>query len=98
MKSTVSLSDFREAFNIRKENFTYDGLEALFNYLEEYEDSTGEEPELDPIGLCCEFTEYASLKDFRQDYSSEDYADIDDIENATTVIRIDGERFIIQSF
>ena len=97
MKTTVSLSDFRDAFQIRKYSFTYEGLEALFNYLESYEDDTGEEIELDVIALCGDYTEYADLAEFQQDYG-EDYESLDDIEEKTTVIRIDGEAFIIQSF
>ena len=97
MKSTVSLSDFRDAFQIRKENFTYAGLEALFNYLEEYEEDTGQEIELDVIVFCCEYTEYENLAEFQQDYN-EDYETLEDIEEATIVIRIDDDAFIIQCF
>lgn len=58
MKTTVSLEDFRYAFKLaRREDFSYHGLKELFNYLEEYEDSTGEEVELDVIAICCEFSE-----------------------------------------
>ena len=98
MKSTVGLSDFRDAFQIRKENFTYEGLEALFDYLEQYEEDTGEEIELDVIALCCDYTEYANLKDFKAAYNSEDYQSIEDIEVETIVIPIDDEAFIIMSF
>lgn len=44
----------------RKDSFSYAGLNALFDYLEELEESTGEPHELDVVALCCEFTEYAS--------------------------------------
>jgi len=98
MKSTVTLSDFRDAFQIRKENFTYEGLEALFNYLESYEDDTGEEIELDAIALCCDYTEYADLAEFQQDYYPEDYETIEAIEERTQVIRINDDAFIIQTF
>lgn len=59
MKTTVNLSSFRQAFIDmgRKENFSYEGLEVLFDYLEEMEQSTGEEMELDVIALCCDFSE-----------------------------------------
>lgn len=58
MKTTVSLEDFRYAFKLaRREDFSYHGLKELFNYLEEYEDSTGEEVELDVIALCCDYSE-----------------------------------------
>jgi hypothetical protein len=59
MKTTISLYDFRDAFYRadRQNNFSYDGLRVLFECLEEYEDSTGSEVELDVIGLCCEYSE-----------------------------------------
>lgn len=59
MKTTVYFNDFREAFRAfnRLDNFSHEGLETLFDYLMEYEDSTGEELELDVIALCCDFNE-----------------------------------------
>jgi len=29
----------------------------IFDYIEDYEDSTGEQVELDPVGICCEWCE-----------------------------------------
>lgn len=58
MKQTITLYDFRAAFKaLRPENFSYDGLEVLFEYLESIEEGTGEEIELDVIALCCDFSE-----------------------------------------
>ena len=100
MKNTVTQSDFHDAFHEtgRGSQFTHDGREALFNYLEAYEDDTGEEIELDVIALCCDYAEYANLEEFQQDYDAEDYKTIEDIGNSTTVIPVDDERFIIQAF
>lgn len=57
--TTVNLYDFRESFRAcgRTENFSYNGLEVLFEYLEDMADDIGEPLELDVIGLCCEFSE-----------------------------------------
>ena len=44
-------------------SFSYDGASRLINYLEELEESTGEEIELDPIALRCQFVEYKSYKE-----------------------------------
>lgn len=100
MKSTVNQTDFHDAFKNmgRGEQFSYDGLVALFEYLEQYEEDTGEEIELDVIALCCEYAEYANLAEFQQDYNTEDYPDIDSIEEQTQVIRINDDAFIIQQF
>ena len=58
MKQTVHAHDFRNAFEaIRPDNFSSEGLEILFNCLEQYEQDTGEELELDVIGICCEWEE-----------------------------------------
>jgi hypothetical protein len=59
MKTTVNFSDFCDAFHKagRNNNFSYNGKRALFDYLEEMEQSTGEELELDVIALCCEYDE-----------------------------------------
>jgi hypothetical protein len=58
MKTTVSVYDFHQAFkHLRPGNFSYEGLNILFSYFYEYEESTGEEMELDVIAICCDFTE-----------------------------------------
>lgn len=58
MKQSVNFSTFQMAFEaIRPNNFSYEGLSILFDYLEEYEDSCGTEIELDVIALCCDFSE-----------------------------------------
>jgi hypothetical protein len=70
MKTTVSRYDFERAFvdADRKENFSYEGLKALFDYFEDYEESTGEEIELDVIAICCEYSE-DTVADIARNYS-----------------------------
>ena len=73
MKRTFELHDFRREFETSetyKNNFTYEGQEALFNYIEDYEESTGEEMELDIVALCCEFTEYEDFEEIKENYLS----------------------------
>tara|TARA_R110002074_G_scaffold393680_1_gene580377 strand:- start:357 stop:608 length:252 start_codon:yes stop_codon:yes gene_type:complete len=81
----------------RGEQFTYEGLNALYDYLEDLGDDIGEQIELDVIAFCCEYAEYESLEEFQEDYS-EDYQSIEEIEHATQVIMIDDTSFIIQQF
>ena len=58
MKTTVNFSEFRDSFQqIRPDNFSYEGLRHLFSWLEQYEEDTGEEMELDVIAICCDFSE-----------------------------------------
>lgn len=99
MKETITESRFVDAFDEcnRSENFTREGRKALYDYLNELEESTGEEIELDVIAFCCEFTEYANIQDFQEDYD-DSYEAIEDIERGTIVIPIDDDSFIIQNF
>ena len=59
VQSINNVYQFREAFRLagRMDQFSYEGLEVLFDYLEELSESTGEPVELDVIALCCEYYE-----------------------------------------
>ena len=50
-------------------SFSRGGALALVKYLEQIEQETGEDMELDPVGLACDFTEYNSLREAAGDYS-----------------------------
>ena len=99
MIRTINEYDFIDAFKKmgREDNFSYDGLVALYEELEMVENDIGKPIELDVITLCCEFAEYDNLEEFQADYGDE-YETIEDIQNATTVIMIDDDSFIIQQF
>ena len=72
MKQTVNFYTFQKAFqDLRPNSFTYEGLRALFEYLEELEDSNGTELELDVIALCGDYIEYASAEEYAKDYSDD---------------------------
>jgi len=97
MKTTVSKHDFCQAFTDynREANFTWEGRQALYDYLEELESDTGTEMELDVIAICCDFSEYESLEELQKEY--DDIEDLDDLRDHTTVIEFDGG-IIIQAF
>jgi hypothetical protein len=81
MKTTINLSDFRDAFQRanRGSQFSYEGLAVLFDYFTEYEESTDEEIELDVIGICCEYAE-ASPEEIADNYN----IDIEGLDNDET--------------
>ena len=56
---TLTKSAFIDAFkqSSRKDQFSYEALGAIFDYLEEYSDSTGENVEFDIVGICCDWSE-----------------------------------------
>ena len=64
MKQTMEFYDFRNAFREhRPDNFTDDGLIALWQHLEELEDQTGVEMNFNLVDISCSYAEYASPKE-----------------------------------
>lgn len=98
MYQDINFSMFCDSFSEQyQNNFSYEGKRALFDYLEDFEDSTGEKIELDPIALCCEYTEYENIKELQGSYP--DIETIEELENHTQVIPIEGtDRLIIQNY
>ena len=98
----VSFYDFLEEFEKygREDQFSYEGKRALYDYLNELSEDIGEPIELDVVAISCEFAEYDSLEAFNDDYGHymDDIDCIEDIQNYTTVIKIDENSFIIQVF
>ena len=94
MKQTVTESMFIDSFvGGYKDNFSYEGKKALFEYIEMLDDDCGTESELDPIALCCEYSEYEDARgciedcgyDFDQiseDYNLDPKNDPEEIESA----------------
>lgn len=64
----LNVYQFRDLFNeIRPDNFSYDGLGALYEYLSDLAYSIGEPIDVDVIGICCEYAEI-SKDDTRKDF------------------------------
>ena len=109
MHINVTSAMFADAFRRmgREDQFSREALEALFNYLEEYEQDTGEDLELDVIALCCDFTEYesavkavADCYGFTSGLEAEDYEDAESYEDAKEEEALDWlrDRTIVISF
>lgn len=98
MKQSISQSQFINAFHNcgRGEQFTYNGLIALYDFLEEMNEGSDTEYELDVIALCCEFTEYTDFEELQDNYSN--IEDREELENNTLVINVGVDGFIIQDF
>lgn len=112
MIQTINFSQFCDSFSEDRQNqFSYEGKKALFDYLEEYEEETGEEIELDVIALCCDYTEYETALEVAVNHSTflneEELKELDEEEKEekaleflrdnTQVIEFD-EGIIIQEF
>lgn len=100
MKHNVNEYDFVNAFDQcdRTNNFTRTGRFALYEYLIEIEEDCGIEIELDPIAICCGFTEYDNIAEFNDNYN-EEFESTDDLYGHVTVIEgYDDFKFIIEDY
>ena len=84
MYQNVNFHNFQDAFQKmgRGNNFSYEGLRALFDYIEQLEEDIGQEIELDVIALCCEYSEIEDNEEEYKQYIGED-AERDDLIIAT---------------
>lgn len=82
MKQTITFSQFVDAFRAhdRQDQFSYGALRVLFDELEDYEEQTGSEIELDVVALCCEYVEM-DLEDLISVYFL--HEEIEDLEEMT---------------
>jgi hypothetical protein len=92
MKQTIMVGDFRDAFIHagRKENFSYEGLGYLYDYLEELDP----EYDLDVIALCCEYGE-GEIEEVLKDYG---LADLEELNEKTHVVAVFGGRVLYAQF
>ncbi len=105
MKQTVYLNDFRDAFHKmeRANQFSYEGLEWLFDHCEELERDLGEDYELDVVALCCDFTQ-STYEDINRDYNLDLNDDnlhegvIDYLEENTSIVNYDDATVLFQQF
>lgn len=114
MYINITETMFIEQFRImgRKDQFSYDGLRALFEFLEEMEESTGQDIELDVIALCCEFYEmgwdevkgeYGNMIDQEEWDDCEDAEDkintmLEFLNDETMVVYYDDDKVLFQVF
>lgn len=101
MKTTITLNDFVNCEALVN-NFSYEGLVAMFNYIEDYEQSCGTTIEFDPIALRCEFSEYATISEAYGNYedNGEDLTELEMVEwlqDRTQVIEFE-TGIILQDF
>lgn len=107
---TLSKSSFVEAFkqSSRKDQFSYEALETIFDSIEEYSQDLGENVEFDLVSICCDWNE-EGWEGIAKDYSidlegCED--DADKIEavrdyldyHTRSTLLADGETFVYIAF
>jgi hypothetical protein len=90
----INKCGFHDAFHHadRKDNFSYEGLNVLYDHLESYDNDI----ELDVIQLCCDYCE-EEIETVLKEYSH--LESIEELERHTLVLKIVGtSRIIYQVF
>ena len=87
VQSINNVYQFREAFRLagRGDQFSHEGLEVLFDYLDNLSEDTGETVELDVVALCCEYYE-SSIDEIVENYNL-DLSEYDDGNDALQYVR-----------
>ncbi len=75
MKKTLSTSDIAHALKQDENaNWSWAGAQAMAEWLEETEEDTGAEIELDVVSIRCDYSEYSSLEDWADEYFQDSQA------------------------
>ena len=89
VQSINNVYQFREAFRLagRSDQFSHEGLEVLFDYLDNLSEDTGEPIELDVVALCCEYYE-SSIEELINNYNIDlSEVDEDDTDSIIEIVR-----------
>ena len=79
--------------------FSYEAAQALGEYLCQYAEDIGTPIEFNIVELCSKWTEYDNLEEYLQYYPDEEFEELDELRERTTVIEIPGtDRIIVQDF
>ena len=108
MKQTITECQFVEAFRHagRETQFSVNARRSLFAHLEEFEEESGKELELDPVGICCEWAEYPTALEAAKVYGFDEVCGDDDdcepealewLRDKTQIIEFEGG-LVIQQF
>lgn len=88
---TVNFSMFCDMFTRmgRQDQFSYEAKQAIFNHIESLSEDTGEDFQMDVVGICCEYSE-DTAEDINESYSIGIEREEDELEEDFTA-RINSE-------
>ncbi len=106
IKEIVNECRFMDAFrqsDTHKDNFSYHGLKALYEYLEQLSEDIGEDIELDVCTICCDYSEHDSALECYTQYNNTDDLEGDDdekevaalewLQDRTQIIEVEGHDY-----
>lgn len=107
MYQSINFDRFQRSFADYgcSDDFTYEGIKALFHYFEEMEKGSSKPIVIDVITICCDYSEYDSAIDAMNVYvDGEGYGDIDEkaalswLQDKTITLVCDNGHVIIKNF
>lgn len=81
----------------RGEQFSRWGFDALFKFLDDFSEDTGEDIQLDVIEICCEWSEYDSVEEACEQYGDH-IQTLDDLSDHTHTLLLDSGGVVIRDF
>jgi len=100
MITTINKDEFINSFmssDNYKHKYSREALNALYDYLENLEESLDEQFEFDMVSICCEWTEYDNLDEVQENYNN--IESVEDLEEKTEVIQFtNSDKLIIRNF
>ena len=113
MKKSLSHDEAaREIWEVYDHQFSWAASHELASYYEDLEDDMGEELEIDPVAIACEWDEYGDAEELIEAYGYRIDADddtncldedeklealLDDLRDNTTIIEFSGG-YLVQAF
>ena len=99
----MNMSDFIHAFKSneeRKNQFSYDALQFLFEYIEAISDGSNRPWYFDMVAICCEWSEFSSLQEIAETYAihGDEDAIRNYVENRTYMCEVNDHCFVLQQF
>jgi len=93
----VTETAFIDAFRMsetRRNQFSYDALVELYHY---YDGLGTDEPDInfDIVGICCDWTEYDTLKEALESY---DLEDLEELESMTTTFVLENGKVLVCNY
>lgn len=114
MKKTLTHYEAaNEIYKVYDHQFSYAAAHALAGYYEDLEEEMGEEIEIDPVAIACDWMECVDRKELLDAYGYRIDADddtncldedeklealLDDLRDNTTVIELNSGGYIVQAF
>lgn len=91
IQTVNTVYQFEDAFKEanRSDQFSWEGMKALFTWLEEYSENTGENVDLDVVALCCDYTECESIDEFMDQYGKHSDIDMQEFSEASDDEQLD---------